>query len=195
MSSRTGENILYSSFMREIISYSAKEIKKRFPSLPKEELEKRSLKISIAAIKYSMLKQSLNKILVFSKEEALNFEGDSGPYILYSYARASSILKKVKQKNQKTQFKIEKPLEKAEFELVKKLLQFKDVVKNAYNNMNPSVIANYSYQISQLFNEFYHSCPVIGSENEPFRLALVDSFRQVLKNSISLLGIETIEEM
>jgi len=196
MSSRTGENILYSNFMREIISYSAKEIKKRFPALPKEELEKRSLKISIAAIKYSMLKQSLNKILVFNKEEALNFEGDSGAYILYSYARASSILKKVKRpKKQKTQFRIEKKLENPEFELVKKLLQFKDVVKNAYNSLNPSIIANYSYQLSQMFNEFYHSCPVINSDNESFRLALVDSFRQVLKNSLYLLGIETIEEM
>ena len=196
MSSRTGENILYSDFMGEIISYSAREIKKRFPSLPKEELEKRSMKISIAAVKYSMLKQSLNKVLVFNREEALNFEGDSGPYILYSYARASSILKKVKKpKKQKTQFKIGKKLENQEFELAKKLFQFKDIAKNAYNSMNPSVIANYSYQVSQLFNEFYHSCPVIGSENEQFRLALVDSFRNVLKNSLFLLGIETIEEM
>ena len=193
MSSRTGENILYSNFMDEITSYSAKEIKKRFPFLPKEELQKRALKISIAAIKYSMLKQNTNKVLMFSKEDALNFEGDSGAYILYSYARASSILKKTS--GQKKQFKIEKKLENSEFELVKKLLQFKDTVASAYKNMNPSVIANYSYQLSQLFNEFYHSCPVINSDNESFRLALVSSFRQVLKNSLSLLGIETIEQM
>jgi len=193
MSSRTGENILYSNFMDEITSYSAKEIKKRFPFLPKEELQKRALKISIAAIKYSMLKQNTNKVLIFSKEDALNFEGDSGAYILYSYARASSILKKTNK--QKKQFNIEKKLENSEFELVKKLLQFKDAAASAYKNMNPSVIANYSYQLSQLFNEFYHSCPVINSDNESFRLALVSSFRQVLKNSLSLLGIETIEQM
>ena len=193
MSSRTGDNILYSEFIEEMTSYSAKEIKKRFPSISKTELEKRALKISIAAIKYSMLKQNSNKVLVFSKEDALNFEGDSGAYILYSYARASSILKKANKK--KKQFSIEKQLEKAEFELIKKLFQFKDAVTSAYNNMNPSVIANYSYQLSQLFNEFYHSCPVINSDNEQFRLALVSSFRQVLKNSLYLLGIETIEEM
>lgn len=86
-------------------------------------------------------------------------------------------------------------MENSEFELVKKLLQFKDAVASAYKNMNPSVIANYSYQLSQLFNEFYHSVQVIGSDNEPFRLALVSSFRQVLRNSLSLLGIETIEQM
>ncbi len=193
MSSRTGENILYSSFMEEIISYSSKEIKKRFPSISAAELKNRALKISIAAVKYSMLKQSTSKVLVFKKEDALNFEGDTGPYILYSYARASSIMKKTSKS--KKQFAIEKKLEKSEFELVKKLLQFKEIVLNAYSNMNPSVIANYSYQLSQLFNEFYHSCPVINSDNEQFRLALVDSFRQVLHNSLFLLGIDAIEQM
>ncbi len=193
MSSRTGENILYSEFMKEITSYSAKEIRKRFPSISKSELEKRALKISIAAIKYSMLKQNSNKVLIFSKEDALNFEGDSGAYILYSYARASSILKKAKGKKKQSVIKGE--LDKAEFELVKKLLQFKDIVLNSCTNMNPSVIANYSYQLSQLFNEFYHSCPVINSDSESFRLALVSSFRQVLKNSLYLLGIDAIEEM
>jgi arginyl-tRNA synthetase len=193
MSSRTGENILYSDFIEEMVSYSSKEIKKRFPSISKEELEQRALKISIASIKYSMLKQNANKVLIFSKEDALNFEGDSGAYILYSYARASSILKKAG--SLKKQPKIEKKLEKVEFELVKKLLQFREIVSSARINMNPSVIANYSYQLSQLFSEFYHSCPVINSDNESFRLSLVNSFRLVLKNSLYLLGIDTIEEM
>jgi arginyl-tRNA synthetase len=193
MSSRTGENILYSEFIEEMISYSAKEIKKRFPSIVKSELEKRALKISIAAIKYSMLKQNTNKVLIFSKEDALNFEGDSGAYILYSYARASSILKKAKRRDK--QFMIKKEFEEIEFDLVKKLLYFKEIVSNACKNMNPSLLANYSYQLSQIFNEFYHACPVIGSENESFRLALVDSFRQVLKNSLTLLDIEPLEKM
>jgi arginyl-tRNA synthetase len=193
MSSRTGENILYSSFVKEMTEYSKKEIKKRFPSISKKELEKRALKISIAAIKYFMLKQNPNRPLIFNKEEALNFEGDSGPYILYSYARAGSILKKTNKS--KKQFTIEKKLEKPEFELVKKLFQFKEIVLKTYKNMNSSLIANYSYQLSQLFNEFYHSCPVINSDNESFRLALVKAFRQVLKNSLFLLGIETIEQM
>jgi len=86
-------------------------------------------------------------------------------------------------------------LESKELELVKKLSQFSDVVLRAYNYMNPSLIANYSFQIAKLFNEFYHTCPVIGSENESFRLALVEAFRQVLRNSLDILGIETLEEM
>jgi arginyl-tRNA synthetase len=60
---------------------------------------------------------------------------------------------------------------------------------------NPSIIANYSYQLAQIFNEFYHICPVMGSDKETFRLMLVEAFSQVLKNSLALLGIETLEEM
>ena len=88
-----------------------------------------------------------------------------------------------------------KNLESKEIELVKKISEFPDIVLNAYKNLNPSVIASYSYQLAQIFSEFYHACPVIGNEKENFRLELVNSFRQVLKNSLTLLGIETIEEM
>ncbi|VVB83914.1 Arginine--tRNA ligase [uncultured archaeon] len=193
MSSRTGENILYSDFLKEMTDYSKEEIKKRQPLISEKELENRALKISIASIKYFMLKQSSNRVIIFSKEDALNFEGDSGAYILYSYARASSIIKKAGKNFKKN---LEKgKLESAEFELIKKLLQFKDIVLNSFSNRNPAAIANYSYQLSQLFNEFYHACPVINSDREDFRLSLINSFRQVLKNSLYLLGIEAIEEM
>ena len=86
-------------------------------------------------------------------------------------------------------------LEEKEVELVKKISQFSEVVNNAQRNLHPSLIANYSYQLAQTFNEFYHACKVIGSEQESFRLALVQAFRLTLKNSLKLLGIETVEEM
>ena len=211
MSSRTGENILYSDFMKEMTNYAKKEIKKRlktkpsaFPSqvqereekISKSDLENRALKISIAAIKYSMLKQNPNKNIIFSKEESLNFEGDSGPYLLYSYARAKSILKKSKdkkQQNQKEDSSME--LENEETKLIKILSQFPEVVLNSGKNLNPSLIANYSYKLAQSFNEFYHSCPVINSKNEDFRIKLVKSFVQVMKNSLDLLGIKILEKM
>jgi len=192
MSSRTGDNILYSDFIKEIVDYSKKRIKERNVKISKEELEKRALAVSIAAIKYSMLKQSSSKIITFKKEDALNFEGDTGPYLLYSYARASSIIRKIKSKKSSTKIL---DLEPKEFELTKKLSQFPEIILSAYNNYNPSLIANYSYELAKLFNEFYHTCPVINSENEAFRLKLVKSFRIVLKNSLNLLGIETLEEM
>lgn len=186
MSTRKGEVVLLEDFLKEAVSKAKKEITKR-------KTKGDAKKIGIGAVKYSILKITPNKSISFNLGDALNFEGDTGPYILYSYARASSILKKANKKLKK-QFNITK-IEKKEFELVKKLMQFKEIVLNAYKNMNPSVIANYSHQLSKLFNEFYHACPVINSENESFRLSLVDAFRQVLKNSFYLLGIETIEKM
>jgi arginyl-tRNA synthetase len=192
MSSRTGDNVLYSDFIEEMMKYSSKEIKSREPKIKAAELEDRALKISIACMKYSMLKQNANRNIVFNPKEAINFEGDTGAYILYTYARASSILKKIKKTNEN--FGIDN-LENAEFELIKKLSQFPDIVESSFRNLNPSGIANYSYQICKTFNEFYHSSQVIGSEEETFRLMIVAAFRQVLKNSLNLLGIETIERM
>lgn len=193
MSSRSGNNILYSDFLEEVQEYSKKEIKKRDSKISKTKLEERALKIATAAIKYSMLKQNPNRNIIFKKEDALNFDGDTGPYIQYSYARASSILRKIKQEPK--QFKI-KTLEDKEMALVKKLSQFPEVVLKSFNSLNPSLIANYSYQLAQIFNEFYHMCPVISSEDKKyFRINLVKSFKQVLKNAFYLLGIDVIEKM
>ncbi len=191
MSSRTGQNILYSDFLKQITSHAKKEIKKRFPKIKKEALEDRALKISIAAIKYYMLKQGEQKNIIFDIKESLNFEGNSGPYILYSYARAGSIMKKSKKKANPDS----KHMDKKEIELMKKMSEFEDVVKKSFDDLSPSVLANYSYQLAQIFNEFYHECPVVHSKKEGFRISLVESFRQVLKNSLSLLGIDVIEEM
>ncbi len=191
---RKGKTIFMEDILNETISLAKKEIKKRFPKISQSELNRRALKIAIAAIFYGDLKNNRLNNIVFDIKRFVSFEGDTGPYLLYSYARASSIIKKAKKKLKK-QSQIKTELEKTEFELVKKLSQFPQIVLDAYKNLNPSVIANYSYQISQMFNEFYHSCPVINSDNENFRLLLVDSFRHVLKNSLYLLGIEVIEEM
>ncbi|MGD9275613.1 MAG: arginine--tRNA ligase [Candidatus Pacearchaeota archaeon] len=192
MSSRTGDNILYSDFLREVTDYAKKRISERNKKLGKKELEKRALIVSIAAIKYSMLKQSPNKNIIFEKRDALNFEGDTGPYLLYSFARANSILKKAKSKNKN--FEIKK-LNSSEIALTKRLSLFPEIVINAHKNYNPSLIANYSYELAKIFNEFYHASPVINSENETFRLNLVKSFKTILGNSLNLLGIETLDEM
>ena len=193
MSSRTGDNILYSSFKKEVLDFAKQEIKKRNSGIKEKELEGRALKISIASIKYAMLKQSPNKVIVFTKEDALDFEGNTGPYLLYSYARASSILKKSDKKPKLE--KEQKDVDEKESLLIKKLGNFPEIVQQAHKQLNPSVIANYSFELAQIFNEFYHSSPVINSEKEEFRLALVQSFRIVMKSSLNLLGIDIVEEM
>jgi len=182
-------------FMEEILDKTTKlakrEVQKRTRKISKAELDRRGSRVAIAAIFYGDLKNNRSKNIVFDIKKFVSFEGDTGPYILYSYARASSILRKTKNQDK---FKVY-DLEQKELDLVKKISQFSEVVSNSYRNFNPSIIANYSYQLAQTFNEFYHACPVIGSRQEAFRLALVEAFRQVLKNSLDLLGIKTLEEM
>lgn len=187
---RKGKVVLIEDILEETISLAKKEIIKR-GKLSRKETEERATKIAVAAIFYGDLKSNRVNNIVFDIKKFVSFEGDTGPYILYSYARASSILKKAPEQKK---FEVYE-LEDKEVELVKKLSMFPVVVQQAYRNLNPSVIANYSYQLAQIFNEFYHDCKVIGSKEEAFRLALVESFRQVLKNALRLLGIETIDEM
>ena len=129
---------------------------------------------------------------VFTKEDALNFEGDTGLYIQYSYARASSIIRKSRKK---AGSEIKHLPEIHETELIKKLAEFPEIIQQSYKQLNPAIIANYSFQLAQIFNEFYHACPVINSPQEEFRLALVAAFKIVVKSSFNLLGIDVMEEM
>ena len=190
-STRKGTTVFIKDILEKTISLAKKEIKKRTPSIAKTKLEERALKIAIAAIFYGDLKNNRSNDIVFDIKKFISFEGDTGPYLQYSYARATSILNKTQNKDK---FKVY-DLEPKEFELVKKLSQFSEVVLNSYKNLSPSFIANYAYQLAKIFNEFYHACPVIGSQQESFRLALVEAFRQILKNSLRLLGIDVLEEM
>jgi arginyl-tRNA synthetase len=192
MSSRTGDNVLYSAFRKELVEEAQKEISDRFPTLPAKEIEHRAEHIALAALKYAILKQDTNKVLVFDKKEALRFEGDTGPYLLYSYARAMSILRKSK-KTTKKQGNSE--LSSEEHSLVSALQLFPERVARAAKDYSPEVIAHYAYMLAQTFNEFYHKEKVIGSHDESFRLNLVRAFTQTLKNALFLLGIPVIEEM
>jgi arginyl-tRNA synthetase len=191
MKSREGTVVDADDLIDKVQALVKKALSSR-AKLQKKELDKRSLIIALSAIKYMLLKVDIKKDMVFNPKESINFEGDTGPYLLYGYARASSILKKIKKAPKKNYFD---NLEKAEVSLIKKLSEYPEIVKKAYSSLNPSLISNYSYQLVQIFNEFYHSCPVKDSEKEFFRLKLVESFRQILKNALYLLDIETLEEM
>jgi|SRR3989344_1944076 len=201
MKSREGEVVDADNIIDKVKELVVNELKKR-EKLSKQEIESRSLIITRSAIKYMLLRTDIKKNILFNPKESVSFEGDTGPYLLYSYARANSILKKAKEaelerevgEENKKMLEIEQ-LELKEIELIKKLSQFPEIVSNSYINSNPSLIANYSHQLAQIFNEFYHSCPVIGSNQEVFRLKLVEAFKQVLKNSLNLLGIKVLERM
>ncbi len=169
------------------------EINKRYKDLSQKEKESRAMQIAMSAIRYFFLKIDRLKDLTFIPQESLSFEGNTGPYLLYTYARARSILKKAKYTNKKA-YKI-KEMPDMEKQLIFHIARFPQIVLHSYRNLSPNIIANYAYQIAKIFNELYHSDRILGSENEQFKLVLLDSFSQVLKNALSLLEIDTIDKM
>jgi arginyl-tRNA synthetase len=193
MKSREGTVVDADDLIKETQALAKSEIGERY-QLSAEALEERSLKIALAAIKYQLLKVDFAKTMVFDPKKAIAFEGDTGPYLLYSYARAASILRKASA-NAISGAEPPALLDPSELRLVKKLGGFPDAVSFSYEKLSPSIIATYGFELAQSFNEFYHACPVIGSDAAGFRVALVKGFMSVLKKCLWLLGIEEIEEM
>jgi arginyl-tRNA synthetase len=188
---RKGKSIFMEDILLETREIASAKLSKR-EKLPKKELDERSLVIARAAIIYGDLKNYRSHDMIFNLKRFLEFEGNTGPYLLYTYARARSILRKSSTKKKKVEVHDLSELEKS---LVLKLSNFPSVIESAYNSLAPNHIANYAYTLAQSFNEFYHATPVLGSDNEAFLLLLVEAFSQTLKNALDLLGISVLERM
>jgi len=172
-----------------------KEVEKKNPELDKKKKYEIAEKIALGAIKYAMLKIDAFKDIIFDPKEVINFEGNTGPYLQYAHVRADKILQKAGKFKETYQ---PKELMNEEKMLIKKLLEFPEVVERSAKEYKPNLIANYAYDLSETFNAFYHACPVLQAEDEKtknFRLTLVKAFKTTLKNSLSLLGIDTPEVM
>ncbi len=190
MSTRKGNLVLLEDFMEEALSKANEELKKRYGKAD----EKSAKVIAYGAVKYGILRVSPEKNVIFDWQHALSFEGESCPYIQYAYARISSILAKGKI-NIKADLSLLK--EKEEMELVKILSNFPEITIKATNDLKPHLIANYIYSLAQKFNEYYHKHQVLKAEGKikDARLLLISAVRQVLKNGLSLLGIDVLEKM
>lgn len=195
MSSRTGENILYTELKNDLLKRAIKETNKRNPSWTSAKIKQVSLLIALSALKYSMISQDSNKVLIFDPNKEISFEGDTGPYLQYTYARASSILSKVKPSATKIDFSL--LIEPSEIQLIKKLELFPLIVEKASLAYKPYLIANYLFSLCQHFNEFYHKNPVIKTSTElrNARLLLVKALKQTLGNALNLLGINPLTKM
>lgn len=190
MKSREGNVIHADDLIFDTAHLAENEIRKRY-DLEAEDLQERAKLISLAAIKYQVLKTDTKKNMVFDPAEAIKFEGDTGPYLLYSYARASNILRKTDRKPEIGEWEINDH----ENRLLKKIAQFPEMVRNAGEKLLPSLLASYAFELCQQFNTFYHSCPVLKSEQAAFRLTIVQVFQKTIAKCLALLGIEKIEEM
>lgn len=193
MKSREGTVVDADNLIWELCDLAKVEIIERNKEIKPEEAKERALKISLAAIKYKLLKTNVFRDMIFDPKESLSFDGDTGPYLLYSYARANSILAKVLKSE--GDFHETVNLEDSEFALIQKIASFPELLRFAGENRNPSLVANYAFELSQIFNEFYHNCQVANSVNTNIRLKLVESFKIVLGKSLNILGIESLEKM
>jgi len=197
MKSREGTVVDADDLIFETKELAKREVVERY-EVAEAEAEGRSLRIALSAVKYQLLKIDITKNMVFDPKKAISFEGDTGPYLLYGYARASSILRKAGGAGERIdKSQLPESFEAAEIKLMKKIAFFPEAVGYAYNRLSPSVIANYAFDLAQLFNEFYHASQVIGSggATEKFRVNLVAAFRSVMRVCLELMGIEAIEEM
>ncbi len=189
---RKGKTVMMKEVIKETYELAKKNLQDRGDKLSELDLDYRAKTIALSAVIYGDLKNYRENDMVFDLDKFLEFEGNTGPYLLYSYARASSIIRKVKVSKAKMEIF---DLSKEENALLKKIGDFPEVVQQAYKQLAPNLVANYSYELAQTFNEFYHAHQVLGSKEEVFRLKLIGAFRNVLKNSLNLLGITVLDEM
>lgn len=203
MKSREGKVVDADDLIAEMTALAAEEIKKRDPEnkLSEIEVQKRAAKIGVGAIKFYLLRVSPKQDIHFDPKESISFDGTTGPYCQYAYARCSGILRNVKEAKiavnaDDIDFAILGNIE--ERLLIKKLLQFPDVIKSASMQFNPGHLAIHLHETAQVFNQFYHQHSVLAAEKQNLikaRLALVQAAAIVLKKGLNLLGIEALDEM
>ncbi|MAH42903.1 arginine--tRNA ligase [archaeon] len=191
LSTRKGQTAPLDAMLDQGIEKAKQEIEKR--DTYTKNIDERAKKIAVAAIRYTILKQEKNKQMTFIWDDALKFEGDTGPYLQYAYARAKSILAKSKKKPSLEN--LENLTDELENKLIKQLALFPSTLKKSAEQEQINVIASYLNELASTFNEYYHNTKVIGTKEEEQRLALVQVVAQTLKNAMNLLGIETMEKM
>ena len=171
-----------------LIDEAKKKIQEKF-NCPDETAEV----LAVASVKYSFLKKGISSEIVFDFDESISLDGNSAPYLIYTYVRTKSVLSKVKNIEQ---FKIRNinPEEKA---LLQSLHKFPEVVYESAKNFSPSIIANYLYDLAQSYNLFYQKHPILRASDDltPFRLVLTKNVGEVLRRGLDLLGIKTVEKM
>lgn len=201
MSSRKGQVVLGEDILDEAHERIAEIINKRIEGTQNPtNSDKKDLTaemVGVAAIKWSFLKISPFKYLKFDMEESINFEGDSGPYIQYTYARAKSILRQ--DSSSKLQTSVSEPImSKEERSLLKWLERFPETIELASLEYAPNYITTYLFELAQKFNSFYKNNSVLNAEEErqkEFRLALTKATSIILAKGLKLLGIKTVEKM
>ncbi|NFD78528.1 arginine--tRNA ligase [Clostridium botulinum] len=194
LSTRNGDVVFLEDLLNQSVEETLKIINEKNPNLKnKEDVAK---KLGIGAVVFTYLKNNRERDIVFDWKEILSFDGETGPYVEYSYARGKSILRKAGELTGEADYS--KLSSKEEFELAKLLGGFNDAIMNAIDKLEPAMVTRYVIEVAKAFNKFYNAHGILNAEDNDVKLArvkLVEATCQVIKNALNLLGIDVVEEM
>lgn len=199
MSGRKGIYVNADNVLDALHKTAYEAAKLRNPDADNAWLERIAESITISAIRYSMIKQDLDKTITFDIKESLNLEGDTGPYLQYAHARACRILEKSADPSMTIDHNLASMLKtEHEIALIKEISKFEIHLEDAASNLSPKSIARYAYSLAMQFNAFYEKVPVLhekDAEISKARLILVSTFVTAIKSALNLLGIDALEKM
>ena len=202
MKSREGTVVDADDLMREMVDTAAETSRElgKAGEMSTEEAENIARIVGMGALKYFILKVDPRKNMTFNPKESIDFNGNTGPFIQYTYARIRSVLRKAEEQGIQLPETLSTDIQLSEKEenLIQNLADFANTVKEAGKDYSPALIANYTYDLVKEYNQFYHDCSILREENEGnklFRLVLSDNVAKVVKTAMSLLGIEVPERM
>ena len=210
VSGRKGLGVKADELLDRLVEAASREVTKRNPNLPADESVSISRMISTAAVRYFMIKFSRSKVIVFDIDEALSFEGESGPYLQYAAVRANNIFKKLHERTDLDEPAIIEKLSSVStdclargdgdglWELVLESARLDEVVDQAVRSLEPSILAKYSFGLAQLFNTFYHHHPIVNEEQTELQLWRAGAtlyFKTQMTRALGLMGCEVPSRM
>ena len=193
MSSREGNVVTGESLLDDVHTLIMKKIDDR--DFTKDEKWQVSWDVGVAALKYSILKNAMGGDIIYDFEKSISFEGDSGPYLQYSFARACSVLQRAEREGIKVDDEAPENWENTNVEKI--LYKFPEVVMHSMQEFEPHHIANYLIELARAYNAYYGNTKIVDKDDltSPYKIALTESFSFVIKNGLYLLGIKTPEKM
>lgn len=196
LSTRNGNIIYAEDILKEAVKRAAESIEEKNPKLANKEMVAK--KVGIGAVIFHDLFNQRIKNVDFSWDDVLSFDGTTGPYVQYTYARAKSILRKSNVEIENKNICYDALTDDVTFELIKILFGYEEAVKNAANHYEPSIVARYIISVASAFNKFYHECTILREEDEMVKMArlnLVNLVQKIVSEACGLLGMECPEEM
>ena len=197
MKSREGTVVDADELMDEMIATARKMSEGRLKGVPEEEMDDVYRIIGLGALKYFILKVDPRKNMLFNPQESIDFNGNTGPFVQYTYARIRSVLRKSDEADAATDITAYEPNEK-EIEIIQRIADFPSVVSEAGRTYSPALIANYVFELAKGYNQFYHDYSILKEENgvaRAFRLHLSRTLADIIRRGFSLLGVEVPERM